>query len=654
MPSRRQFLKKSAVAGTAMLGVASGGFPGNSAAPPKPGAEEVPDTLDLAERGRISINGVLGSVDPAVGYEPYFLTFFDVHPAYMIHWSSMVSGVLPKYLEALPLLRLMSGSGEGREIEKGLLDSVIANTSEDGLIYDRAIPSRPWNAGVGYGVKGWNEDYANLAGNGRLLTGFLFYHQATGDESWKKMAERTANRMRELAIVKGDHAYYPNVGLGNDFSYPRKSGWVHTNEPLTEKEGSEHALLFYQMQPVRGFTRWYALTGDERFLRLSRQFTAFALQRKWWGGLNDIEPQAGAERGHYWGHPHGHMAALRGMLDYAIVADDWRVKEFVRDSYEWSRHHGIHRLGVFPGFGGWTEGCAVADMVGLAAALSDAGVGDYWDDVDQYARNGLLEAQASDAGEMERVSQAGRHRPPGAPWGGFEDGRFQGFEGVLPGQETSERVIERSVGAFGWLSGARHLVPRLMHCCTGNGTQAIYFAWEGITRSHGDSAEVNLWLNRRAPWADVWSWLPHAGRLAVQNKGMGRIAVRVPGWTSPGRLRCSVDGKPAEPGRIANRLVFDGLRGNELISLEAPLLTEKTFFTVANLNVRGTATDEYEVEFAGNTVISVGSEKPNPSGQDWQWYRAFRREHLRSKTAPMKACPAYESPRRVINWDLRA
>ena len=57
-------------------------------------------------------------------------------------------------------------------------------------------------------------------------------------------------------------------------------------------------------------------------------------------------------------------------------------------------------------------------MVGLAVALTDAGVGDYWDDVEQYVRNGLVEAQATDRDELVRALRAGRARPkirPGAP-----------------------------------------------------------------------------------------------------------------------------------------------------------------------------------------------------------------------------------------------
>ncbi len=68
------------------------------------------------------------------------------------------------------------------------------------------------------------------------------------------------------------------------------------------------------------------------------------------------------------------------LLDFALIADDNRLKLFVRDAYDWARQNGISRLGLFNGSGN-TEGCTVADMVGLAVALTDAGVGDYWDDV---------------------------------------------------------------------------------------------------------------------------------------------------------------------------------------------------------------------------------------------------------------------------------
>ena len=146
MPSRRAFLKH-----TAALAAVGAGLPsGNTVA--AAGAAQVPDTLDLAEHGRMALNGMLGSLDPAIDYECVFKTIFDVHPAYMLHWSSMVSGVMPKYIEALPMLRQMSGSDEHQDLQDGFMNAMLKNMADDGLVYDRTDPRRPWNVGVEYGA----------------------------------------------------------------------------------------------------------------------------------------------------------------------------------------------------------------------------------------------------------------------------------------------------------------------------------------------------------------------------------------------------------------------------------------------------------------------------------------------------------------------
>jgi len=97
--NRRAFLKRAAV----LAAGASGAMAGRSnwaGRPLRPAAMlrrmiaakntvgyastgSVPDTLELADRGRLAVNGVLGSLDPAMDYEAHFLNFFDVHPAYM-------------------------------------------------------------------------------------------------------------------------------------------------------------------------------------------------------------------------------------------------------------------------------------------------------------------------------------------------------------------------------------------------------------------------------------------------------------------------------------------------------------------------------------------------------------------------------------------
>lgn len=612
----------------------------------------VPDTLDLAEHGRLAINGMLGSLNPDLDYECVFLNILDVHPAYMLHWSSMVSGVMPKYIEALPLLRQMSGSEQDRDLQQGFMDAMLKNMAEDGLIYDRQDPRRPWNVGVGYGVQNWDEDYANMAGNGRAITGMIYWLQWTGDEVWLQRAKRTAERMLELAVTDGDMAFYPNPGLGNDFSYPRKSGWTTRKPPENANEGFEGASMFYLFQPLRGFTRYYAATGDERFKNLSRKFVNCGLQTKFWGGAADMSSMAGAERGHFKLHFHASTAALRGILDYGIIADDQRAKELVADAYGYARQMGIGRLGLFPTGGEGTEGCTIGDMIGLAVALSDAGLGDYWDDVDKYARNGLLCAQATDLEELNRVSNAGKERPANAPFGGACDYRFvqKNNKGILPGQEVHGSVLERTIGAFGHVVGARYQTPMMMHCCTANASQGLYYAWEGILRHHGDCADINLWLNRRSPWTDVWSWLPHDGKLIIQNKGMRQLTVRKPSWAHRTRIRCQVNGQDSEPRWVDGRMIFDGLQGAETLVITTPVNTESVTYTMVNLGDPQNSNEQYRCEFRGHTAISVQRIVSGHDTQEHDWYRIFRRDAMKSAEAPTRPAPTYVHPEELIDW----
>ena len=52
-----------------------------------------------------------------------------------------------------------------------------------------------------------------------------------------------------------------------------------------------------------------------------------------------------------------------------------------------------------------------SDMIALGVRLSDAGVGDYWDDVDAVARNQLIEQQLTDAAALERIAAQFQDQP---------------------------------------------------------------------------------------------------------------------------------------------------------------------------------------------------------------------------------------------------
>jgi hypothetical protein len=416
--------------------------------------------------------------------------------------------------------------------------------------------------------------------------------------------------------------------------------------------------MFYHLSPLKGFLPYFRLSGDERFLELARKFANLGMQRKFWGAASDLDPAAGGERGHFDVHVHAMLSPVRALLDYGLAAGDERALAVARDAYEWARQMGVPRLGLFcntPDTG--HEGCTGADVVGLAIALSDAGLGDYWDDVEQAARNGLVESQMTDAAEMLRVAEAGPARRKGEDWIGPPIARAiwkDKLRTVFPGQDMVDRVAERSVGAFGFIVGAARM-EMLMHCCTANGAQGLYYAWEGIVRRNGDGAEINMWLNRRSPWVDVFSHLPHEGKLHVRNKTMKRIAVRLPGWARRAEVVCRLNGKSVAPVWFGNRMVFDGLTGHEALEIEAPVRDDRVEYTLSympgyKVNRGGTSGPRLACRFRGNTAVEVQQVSPGAGIADYDGYRLFRREHMRAEKTPEKRLQDYVHPKTVIRW----
>ena len=275
----------------------------------------VPDTLDLADASRLAINALLGSLDPEASCRAVLLgSFFMANPPCLLQWSSMYSGVLPMYLEALPLLRVASGNQDGGNIEFGILKAVAKTIEHDGSIYDEERPERPCNSGIGCGKRSLARGLRELAGNGRLIIGFRTITAWPATSPWLIRTRRTGVRMIELAIAEDRYPYYPNVGLGNDFSYTQGGRLHHPREPSDERKAQqEGAVLINQSQPIPGLVRYYKWTREEHALEIAVRLNALSRGLSS-GAVTTISiREIGAARGHFWGHCHGHTTTLRGV-----------------------------------------------------------------------------------------------------------------------------------------------------------------------------------------------------------------------------------------------------------------------------------------------------------------------------------------------------
>ncbi len=420
----------------------------------------VPDTFDIQEMASLAVHGLTAITNPRSDYEIYWVAaILNQNPLSARHtWSDSTGS---KFVEALPLVRLASGSRENMHVEQRWAEVLLHMQSpDDGIFYFPTIGKPWWDIGC-YGPKPPGEHFTIIYPNGRYLGVVTTYYRLTGDELWKKVGQRAVDGLLKLAKHSNDPP-------GKDKAWFE---WIQYSPggEFNPGSGQVHNLASWFSWLVLGSAEYYEATGYEPAKALSGQLTRWIINDS-----NHFAPDGtylpegpGTDRVHF----HGHTMSLLSMLDYGTIAGDEDVINFVNRAFLYGRNHGRNNIlvGYFVedivGGGDGAETCEVADMVALALKLSQAGAGDYWDDADRWIRNQFAESQLR---EGDWIDKAVAHLPV----------RQTAYN------ETTDQVSRRLVGTFAgdaapndWIFKSPGLT---MGCCTGNASRTVYWIWENI------------------------------------------------------------------------------------------------------------------------------------------------------------------------------
>lgn len=594
----------------------------------------VPDTLDIAERSRLAINGLTGPTDPDADHEIYWWVDFFQHPTVMQHDHN--DHVQVKFWEALPLLRSVTGSEQNEDVDEVWREVILRGIGPDGLFYfPRA--GREWTdeAVARWFQTVWRSDgsttditdesvehWTDTLVLGRTLSAVTVFFQEDGEEIWRKTGEGLVDGLTDLAVDEGEYAYFlpgcyePNAEFPEDADTP--VGHVSQEVSGRVVEGLAHFYAATEYEPARNLAEKLAtyqleqaeyFDDEGRFL-VDRERAEQMRESDDFNFVGDTsqiledDPQVDAA------HFHSHTIALLSVLEYALTVGDEERIDFVKRSFEWAKTKESEcstLVGFFPEFiipdYPSSETCEVADMISLAVKLSEAGVGDYWDDVSRWVRNQFAENQLTECDWVDRVpARSGLPMDSGAP----------------TDHQSVDDVAERNLGAFaGWPSGNDWAIRYgIMHCCTGNATRTLYYVWDRILRSDDNALQVDLLLNRASPEADVHSYLPYTGRVDVELKETrDRVSVRMPDWVESGSedVKCTVD-DDREITWEGQYVVTGPVESDEVISFTFPL--EKR---VRKEVIGG---ESYVLDVHGHTIVDI-----SPSGEFGPLYQ---RNHYKS------------------------
>ena len=404
---------------------------------------------------------------------------------------------------------------------------------------------------------------------------------------------------------------------------------------------------------LRALSRWTEWSGDPAYFSLNAKLKNFVLQKEFWTPEAAPKAVVGEEHGQFMGHIHGYTACLMGLLRYAETTNDARLKEFVREGYEYLRNFGIARIGLFG------EMCNVGDMTYLAVRLSRMGVGDYWEDVDQYVRNQLAEGQVTDVEKLKKAVAAGPVLDYGDPQHPLKPGQKQ--DPINPIEDTTDHVCERFLGSYLTDDSWPTCIPRerfwMVICCPGNATMGMYAAWDGIVDYNHGAAQVNLLLNRASEWLDVDSYLPYEGKVVIRNKKAQTVSVRIPRWVDGKGVKSLVNDRPASPFWVNRYLVFAGLKPGDEITMTFPMVETKETYTLKwkragfwqesnNPGNRWKPDDppaRFTFTLRGNTVVDVSPR------EDTEEYRHYERDAMKKDHAPLHTVTRFVTGK-PIKW----
>ncbi len=548
----------------------------------------VPDTLDLAERAKLSVRGLTSFLDATSDYAPWgHFAVDNARPALLDR-----AGGWPnwgKIAEATLKMRYMCGSTEGIDNQLVSLRGMVA----------KLPPSTVPNHG--------------FVPHARVLIALTYLYQLSPTPA-----------LHDLIVAYCD-GFKKSVRNVDDCSYCGDEA----PPGLGEKGGNIIGWMnsFVDGTSARALAMWGTLDKDPPSIALAQRLANGLLQAKYW--TPEAEPRAvvGGERGHFMGHMHSYVQGMLGLLYAADATHDARMMEFVRSAYEYQRNFGIARVGLFG------EGCTTGDMTQLAIKLSESGVGDYWEDVDCYIRNHLIEIQLMDRDVLREVTRT-------------MDGKFANNYAAADRDYTDalDRVIGTCTDDASHLTRTPQLSAVSTICAPGNVTAGVYLAWESIVRCKDGHAQVNLLLNRASPWLDIDSYLPYEGKVVIRNKTAKSLSVRIPRWVNREAVTVTTGGERRTPVCLNRYLLLGSIKAGDVTTITFPMVTttekyslkwrQTEFWQECSLPHRSWSNDHptvYTMTFKGNTLVDVS---PRDGGKGIPLYR---RDALRTRTeAPMK------------------
>lgn len=551
-------------------------------------SDTVPDTIDLADRAALYIQGVTQTANPNQYYAPQAAS---LNPAFSY------DGVGPKFT--------LEGWGAPNWGEVMLALSLAREMTG----FDRDNSKGTWTTQYEM-MKNMLDPDANRAVSTNIVQPVAAvtpttYAMMALHHSWKQRPTSSLLSSIDDFLKMHQNVLRSEIRAGREFFY-------FYNDKTDFGASSVGDLGSFNMPFVQGvalgaFVELYQDTRNQQALQMAYRLTDYLLNYE-----NSVLWGAGGE---FNGHIYSWLEAARGLLLFAKVIqaqDPVRAEQlirFVNGTYSFIKNR--TQAGWVGNFGstGTTANMAITGLM-----LSQLGAGDYYDEIEAWTRNQLTESQIDELA-AERIPSQNDSR-----WQYDQVGKK--VKGLFFGDATHVLSIPDGSQAF----------TTDDHAMSFRGLHAV---WNHIVQVKGSDAYVNIHMNRASRYLDVKSEIPYRGQVEIITKQdigpIRNLYIRIPTYLSDRSTiqlrRLNADGSAVNldvkfAGPYGHYVYIDSVaaRTKYILYYPVPVLNLPVVQMRANDHVwyecSHTTTPGQQVQaimsgvFRGTTLVHVNAETP--------------------------------------------
>lgn len=431
-----------------------------------------PATLDLRKPLRRAVECVINRMDPALNYQPWFaIDVRNGRPTKLRHDVWDFGDTSGRFLEALLLARQMVQSDQAmlaaEERIRRFLNSLFDSS---GVVYNPMLKQPD-----------------HMFAQGSALYGLVTDFEQRRDRATRIRIENFIGALNKAARQESDYLWFPQVA--------------------TSKGACPHQAA-YQILPA---VRFYELTGYTPALRFAARLSRWPLYH------DDTVLSSGAITKTGWeGHLHAWMDTFSGIVRCARAGGPnlkhQEVSERAYRVFEWVKANYTSPFGwVADSVGAKTcETDTITSAIRLALELIKEGHTEYWNDIERFLRNQLIENQFIDVDRLHL---------------------------------TDPQLVRGINGCFeSWADPNTLLAVKnadIEGCCINGGIRGLFLASQNAIVETSQQTRVNLLINSMTSGLEVVSYLPFDGRLDLYPSNAKQIWVRTPDWLTPKSVRVS-------------------------------------------------------------------------------------------------------------------